>query len=130
MEASAAEGACTCALRLMRPTTVERESTRGAAASAEDVKMAACWPFHEVLMASSTSPTSEKLATGTTGPNCSSSWRRRAEVGQKEAIGGTTRTRWGVARGKKCAADARDVEGGEARKMGTEMRGRQRTCSS
>ena len=47
-------------------------STSGAAASEERVKSAACWPFHELLRAACTSRTSAKLATGTTGPNCSS----------------------------------------------------------
>ena len=61
-----------CALMLMRPTIVDRTSTSGAARSADAVKIAACWPFHESLTAATTSDTSEKRATGTTGPNCSS----------------------------------------------------------
>eukprot|EP00964_Phaeocystis_antarctica_P010393 scaffold5721_cov50-Phaeocystis_antarctica.AAC.3 len=47
------------ALMLMRPTMVDSASTRGAAASAEDVKRAACCPFHESYSALCTSAMSE-----------------------------------------------------------------------
>ena len=43
-----------CALMLIRPTMLERASTRGAAASAEAVKREACWPFHESRSAACT----------------------------------------------------------------------------
>ena len=37
-----------CVFRLTRPTAVASTSTRGAAAAAERVKMAACWPQGEI----------------------------------------------------------------------------------
>eukprot|EP00967_Tisochrysis_lutea_P083643 scaffold116332_cov35-Tisochrysis_lutea.AAC.2 len=50
-----------CALMLMRPTIVERASTSGAALSALEVKMAACWPFQESLAALTTSESRRNL---------------------------------------------------------------------
>mmetsp|Transcript_27937 Transcript_27937/g.65225 ORF Transcript_27937/g.65225 Transcript_27937/m.65225 type:complete len:205 (-) Transcript_27937:1422-2036(-) len=61
-----------CALRLIRPTILDKASTSGAAFTASAVNRAACWPFHDAFKAAFTCSTSEKRATGTTGPNCSS----------------------------------------------------------
>mmetsp|Transcript_14923 Transcript_14923/g.37823 ORF Transcript_14923/g.37823 Transcript_14923/m.37823 type:complete len:321 (+) Transcript_14923:343-1305(+) len=68
-----------CMLMLMRPTCDESASMSGAAAAALEVKMADCWPFHDSLSAVYTSDKSENLATGSTGPNCSS-WKIRISL--------------------------------------------------
>ena len=61
---------------------VERASTSLAAEAPEgsSVKMAACCPFHDALAALATSAASLKVATGITGPNCSSLHSRMAGV--------------------------------------------------
>ena len=71
-----------CALILMRPTMVLKLSTRDAASLLiwSEVKMALCWPFHDSLAAAFTSLKSLKVATGITGPNCSSRHSRMAGV--------------------------------------------------